>query len=401
MKAAIFVITSILLCCQPLVCGISNKADAGTDSLGFVGRKISAEKRTWIDDSTGYEITQWTRNSENHHPYFTIESFIDDSTALLFSKRTGKLQLYRLNLMNGEMTQITNADNLRNLDHLPQWKTVWYLDGTQLYSLNTTTLKSTYLHSFESFGHHVGSFSVTCDAKWLVFSANKKLPVASDCGYGPFAIYKLNLESKSLVQITMDMGFNIGHVQTNPVDPNLVLYCWQWEKFDRPKLVGHAPIRIWWLNIDGTDGGPLAQEYGTQRTHETWTADGKNIAYVSKYRWGAKIGKHFLGIQSIDGKVNEKYYEQVSPSHQNIFKDDKHWVVDSYNSEGKYLVMFTRGNGKMDKTEILFRHDSSLEGQDSHPHPRFSPNGRYILFSTDKTGIPQVYTVRVDLDKRK
>jgi oligogalacturonide lyase len=370
---------------------------AGEDK-GFVGKVIPSEKITWIDEHTGHEITQWTTIGVNWHPYFTKESFIDDTTAIIISRRTGKEQLYKLDLRSGRLVQMTIATDYRNMEHLPAFATIWYLDGTTLRSLNSTTLKSTDVYDFKNETFHITSFSVTCDGRWFVFSVNKKRATEGDCQYGPFAIFKLNLKDPSLTQITQDYGFNIGHVQANPVDPGLIMYCWQWEKFDRPKLVGHAPIRIWWVNIDGTAGGPLEQEYGTQRTHETWTADGKSIAFVSKYRWGANLGRHFLGIQSIDGKIKSNYWAQVSPAHQNLYKDNKHWIVDLYDDEKPQLVMFTRGVEKLEMTEVLFRHGSSMVGQNSHPHPRFSRDGSYVLFSTDRTGAPQVYTVRVDLD---
>jgi oligogalacturonide lyase len=375
--------------------------EAESDTSGFVGKMIPGEIKTWTDDSTGYEITQWTRNGVNHHPYFTVESFIDNETAIIYSRRTGKDQLYKLNLTNGEMVQMTNASNLKSMDHLPAFKTIWYLDGKKLFALHTGNLHSAEIFDFTKLPFAIQSFSVTCDAKWFVFSAEKKDSLSGQCGYGPFAIYKFNLANKSLQQITLDYGLNISHVQTNPVNPDLVLYCWQWERFDEERLVGHAPIRSWWVNIDGTNGGPFRQEFGTQRTHEAWTPDGKNITFISKYRWGPQKGVHFIGIQSIDDKVHQLYQEQVSPGHQNIFKDNKHWIVDLYNNEEPLLVLFTRGKTTMKETNILFRHGSSMEGQDSHPHPRFSPNGKYVLFSTDKTGQAQVYTVRVNLDQRK
>jgi len=374
---------------------------AVSSDSGFVGKLIPSEKKTWLDDSTGREITQWTSTGPNWHPYFTSESFIDDTTAMIISPRTGKKQLYKLDLHSGQMVQMTAAEDYRNMAHLPAYTTVWYLDGMKLRALNTASLKSTDVYDFKDETFQINSFSVTCDAKWFVFSVNKKRATEGNCQYGPFAIYRLSLQDLSLKQITMDYGFNIGHVQANPVNPNLVMYCWQWEAFDRPKLVGHAPIRIWWVNIDGTDGGPLAQEYGTQRTHETWTADGKQIAFVSKYRLGADLGKHFLGVQSIDGTVKSTYPAQVSPAHQNLYKDNKHWIVDLYNNQEPLLVMFTRSSNELEKTEVLFRHGSSMVGQNSHPHPRFSTNGTYVLFSTDRTGISQVYTARVDLDKAR
>lgn len=59
--------------------------------------------------------------------------------------------------------------------------------------------------------------------------------------------------------------------------------------------------------------------------------------------------------------------------------------------------MFTKGKNSIKETKILF-HGSSMLGQDSHPHPRFSTNGNYVLFSTDKSGIAQVYTVKTNLN---
>jgi len=380
----------------------TQKPDSETIDNGYVGKIIASEMKSWIDDSTGYEITQWTSNTTSHHPYFTVESFIDNETAIIFSRRTGKDQLYKLNLINGKMTQMTVAGSkIRNIDHLPQYKTVWYLDDKKLFTLNTTTLKSEFVYDFESFPYKVGSFSVSCDANWFIFAVEKKNSLSGDCGYGPYAIYKLNLKDKTITQITLEMGFNISHVQANPVDPNLILYCWQWEKFDRERLVGHAPIRSWWVNINGTAGGPFKQEFGTQQTHEAWTPDGKNITYLYKYRWGVNEGKHFLGMQSIDGKTYKAFPAQVSPGHQNLFKDNKHWIVDTFNNDETLMALITIDKKKITDSKIIFRHGSTMIGQDSHPHPRFSPNGKYVLFSTDKFGTAQVFTAKINLDKLK
>lgn len=384
-------------------CSGLNRSDWNivSDTSDYIGRKYTPEFIRWIDDSTGYEITQWTKTGNNNHPYFTVESFIDEETAIIFSDRTGKKQLYKLNLSDGQMIQITDAAHLKTGDiyFLSKFKTIYYFDDRKLNSLNIKTLESKFIYDFSDFEFSIISFSVTCDGKYLVFSVNKKEASPGNPEYGPFAIYKFNLSDKSISQITHDLGFNIGHVQTNPVDPNLIMYCWQWDKPGRPKLVGHSPIRIWWIKLDGSDGGPIPQEYGTQRTHETWSTDGELILYISKYRWGPKKGEQFIGIQSIDGNVNKTFDARVSPAHQNLFKDNQHWIVDFYNDQ-PVLALIKRGEEKIDEVKILFRHNSTLIEQDSHPHPRISPNGKYVLFSSDRTGQPQVYTVKINLDKK-
>ncbi len=369
-------------------------------SESAVGRTISSEKKSWIDDTTGFEITQWTTEGVNNHPYFTTESFVDENTALMFSRRTGKKQLYKLNLLNGEMTQMTDADDLGNIEHLPQFKTVWYLDGRKLRSLNTVTMQAADVYDFEQFQSHVGSFSVTCDARWFVFATDRSGGKSGTCEYGPFAIFKLNLQEKTIAKITPDFGFNISHVQANPTNSNLILYCWQWDAPGRARLVGATPIRIWWVNIDGTDGGPFAQPFGLHRTHEAWTPDGKFVTYSGDFRFGPQKGREVLGIQSLDGTTNAMYDAAVWHAHQNMFKDNKRWVADLHNHDDRLLMLFERGEGAELKSTVLFRHASSWEGQSSHPHPRFSPNGRYVLFSTDRTGRAQVYTVRINLDSK-
>lgn len=395
----LLVFSTVLLLSFHTIC---SPATGVVDTTGYIGKKNIAEFKTWIDDTTGYEITQWTNTGINNHPYFTIESFIDEETAIIFSDRTGKKQLYKLSLINGEMIQITDASHLEtgNIYFLSKFKTIYFFDENKLYSLSIETLKTDFIYDFSSLKFKILSFSVTCDGKFLVFSVNKKEALPGNPEYGPFALYKFNIIAKSIIPITHDLGFNIGHVQTNPVDPDLILYCWQWDKPGRPRLVGHAPIRIWWISIDGNNGGPVDQEYGTQRTHETWSTDGNYISYISKYRWGPLRGNQFIGLQKIDGTENHTYDIRVSPAHQNLFKDNLHWIVDLYNDQ-PVLALLKRGENKIEEVKILFRHNSTLIEQDSHPHPRFSPNGKYVLFSSDRSGSPQVYTVKINLEKNK
>jgi len=44
---------------------------------------------------------------------------------------------------------------------------------------------------------------------------------------------------------------------------------------------------------------------------------------------------------------------------------------------------------------VLCRHDSAMKIQQTHPHPRLSPDGSYVVFSSDRSGYGNVYMVRV------
>ena len=53
-----------------------------------------------------------------------------------------------------------------------------------------------------------------------------------------------------------------------------------------------------------------------------------------------------------------------------------------------------------DKQTAVCRHDSTwkvIEGerQATHPHPSFSPDNRWVLFTSDKEGMPALYLAEV------
>lgn len=75
----------------------------------YIGKVWPSEKVSWIDDEFGFEITKWTSEKyESWHLYFNIESFIDADNAIIYSTRAGGVNLFRLNLVDGSITQLTN-----------------------------------------------------------------------------------------------------------------------------------------------------------------------------------------------------------------------------------------------------------------------------------------------------
>jgi oligogalacturonide lyase len=361
-----------------------------------IGKQSPAEKKTWIDDSTKCEITQWTNTGQNWHLYFNIESFIDNEDVIIFSTRSGKTNLYKMSLYDGKITQMTDENDLKqSIWHNPSKKILWYFNGDTLKALNTTTFKCSVLFVFDKTKPE--SFAVTCDCKWLVYSVNKNPGFRANHSTGPFALFKMNLFTKEVFQISPDYGFRMSHVQTNPVDPNQITFCWQHQYREGGEgIVGNTPIRIWWNNLNGESGGPVVpQELGLHRTHEFWFPDGKFIGFSARFLYGPKKGKQFIGYTGIDGKIVKMFPANVGAAHSQMYSDEKHWVSDLYN--GSNLVLFTLSENKITETKVLFRHDSTWGEQPTHPHPHFSPDGKFILFSTDKTGTPQVYTVKINL----
>ncbi len=360
----------------------------------LIGKSYPSEKKAVENREFGYEVTQWTQSGNNNHLYFNIESFIDSSHFMFYSDRSGKLNLFELDITTGTITQMTDEQDLtQSAWHMPQFHTVWFLTERELKSLNTKTFEVHSVFAFDK--RRPDSFAITCDGKYCVFSKNKNPGLSANNSTGPYALFRLDLLTKEVNQISPDLGFRVSHILASPSDPGKVTYCWA-RITETPGIVGESPIRIWWNNIDGTDGGPVGiQAFGLHRTHEFWFPDGKHIGYSARYRFGPNKGQQFIGIITPDGKDNFMMPVPVSSSHNQIFSDNKHWVSDLY--DGSHLVLFTIEGKEIVKKEVLFMHGSSMKGQPSHPHPHFSPDGKYVLFSSDRSGTPQVYTVKVNI----
>jgi oligogalacturonide lyase len=364
-----------------------------------VGRVWPAELKVWIDSEFGYEITKWTSDDyKNWHLYFNIESFIDEDNAIIYSDRTGTVNFFKLNMIKGTIIQLTDHDTDigGKVWHYPEMNKLWYEVSNTIRVLNYESMENKEIRKFDD--AKLRSFTVTCDEKFLVYSINKNPGWNENNSTGPYAIFRYDLNTKETEQISPDYGFKINHLQASPTNPRIIIYSWQHQyRKGAPGIVGNVPIRIWWLNVDGKDGGPVdPQEYGIHRTHEFWLHDGTRIGYSARYKYGENDGRQFLGSCKPDGSDNFMFEVPVGPAHSQIYKDNHHWVADQ--NDGMILTMWTFDRENILNEEKLFRHESSWNGQPSHPHPHFSPDGKIILFSTDKSGIPAVYSVKVGIN---
>lgn len=361
-----------------------------------VGKIWPSEKQTWIDPEFGREITQWTRHEKpSWHLYFNVESFIDANHAIIVSERSGQRELYRLSLETGEMLQMTaSGDPVGHLWHWPALHTLWFTSGAELAALDTRTLERRVITRLSK---RLSGLSATCDGRWVLASWNKS---ETEDRYGPFAVFRIDAQTGETVQISPDHGFNVNHLQASPVDPAIMTHAWQHLYAPGPMrgTVGNTPVRIWWLRVDGTDGGPLTQEFGIHRTHEFWFPGEHRLGYAARYFFGPNRGRAFLGSCLPDGSNNTMMELPVGPSHPMVFEGGRYWIADLFEGQ-KILTLSETKDYRIVKTEKLFRHDSSWEGQPSHPHVRISPDGRLVLFGTDRTGTPQVHSVRLDLGR--
>jgi len=133
-------------------------------------------------------------------------------------------------------------------------------------------------------------------------------------GAGPSGLRRMNLRTGE-VKIVCNVGFQIGHVQTNPVAPGEIIFCWE--------TGGKAPQRTWFVNGDGTGLRPLYPEAPYEWvTHEAaFNRDEVAIALTWNRRpgvpgdWGiAGTPEHPTGLGIVNLRTQEmRIAGQVPP----------------------------------------------------------------------------------------
>ena len=62
---------------------------------------------------------------------------------------------------------------------------------------------------------------------------------------------------------------------------------------------------------------------------------------------------------------------------------------------GQVIRLWRKSGDGYDGPRILCEHRSSMHIQKSHPHPRFTADGKQVLFTTDHSDYCNVYLVDV------
>jgi oligogalacturonide lyase len=187
----------------------------------------------------------------------------------------------------------------------------------------------------------------------------------------------------------------IGHPQFCPDDDDLILYA------------GPLTDRVWLTDRSGAKNRRLYQRENNMQwvTHEVWVPGRRTVAFVDWPR----------GMKMIDvdrGVVRQLTY---SPAWHAAPDDDGERFVCDTNLPDRGLHTFSVDDDPADDAEFLAASEASSEGkhwagpfpyndgpvaveaaQHTHPHPRFSPDGSRVLFTSDKSGHAQLYEVMLD-----
>jgi oligogalacturonide lyase len=172
----------------------------------------------------------------------------------------------------------------------------------------------------------------------------------------------------------------IGHVNTSPSQRNLLTFCHEgpWNLVDQ---------RVWGLDVDTGNAWKIRPTSGKETVgHEYWYADGRRIGYHGR----DANGKPMIGRIRFDNE--DRHEASLSGRTGHIFSHDERLIV----GDGGGVIRLWRYDGReYSLPRVLCRHDSTMRTQHAHPHPRFSPDGTYVVFTTDHSGHCNVYKANI------
>jgi oligogalacturonide lyase len=180
----------------------------------------------------------------------------------------------------------------------------------------------------------------------------------------------------------------IAHMQFCPDDNTLLFYA------------GPLTDRVWVIQRDGSGNRRLYQRApGEWITHETWIPGSRELAFAD---WPK-------GVRAIHADSGQERRVASFNAWHPVCSRDGRWMVADTNFPDIGIQLFDPHDGVGAPTTLCYPEASSMgehwagpfpyehgpirvnAPQHTHPHPSFSPDGRFILYTSDRTGHAQLY----------
>ena len=367
------------------------------------------EWRAFTDRETGAKVKQLSSYYGNHcHIYFTNPSLFDNNTKMvMFGERENKSNLFTVDLLSGEIVQLTDYErvppplecNFQNVGVSEIRSEAYYWYKKTLMAIDLHSGETRELYTMPE-GYRRSNTNVTSDGKFVLSGCIKDLSgeMELDTGHGyvgfdehwerhPHCFIIKSPVDGGKTEIIHENNLWIGHINASPALPNLFSFCHEgpWHKVDhRIWTMDHITGKIWKVRERKVPNERIGHEY--------WYLDGKTIGYHGEI---PGTGTKFFGRANYDntGGHETSFPFQTGHIHSN---DEKYVVGDGYGSTRH--VRIWRYDPKTDSYEgprAVCVHRSSLNSQIVHVHPRFTPDGKQIIFTSDQSGYGSPYIVDV------
>lgn len=358
--------------------------------MSLKGVIYPSESRWHVDARTQARIRQVTDHpSIHHHPFFFVQPYDVGMNWLVFaSHRTSTPQLFAEVRSTGQLLQLTDRPDLAewSFHPSPDGRYVYFVAGQGAWQLDLQTLAERELANFGSaemretgmVGNAMGTTTLSQCGQWWA------IPVKAG---GVSRFYVINTATGSS-QMILERD-TIGHPQFCPDDSNLIFYA------------GPLTHRLWLINRDGSNNRHFFPRENDQQwfTHESWIRGRKELAFVD---WPN-------GVRAVNADTGHPRWVTRFPAWHAHTDDSGQFFVCDTNFPDQGLHSFGALEGGAPPRQLCMPQASSIGAhwahpfpynngpvkvhapQHTHPHPRVSPDGSRILYTSDVSGHAQLY----------
>lgn len=358
----------------------------------------ASERTEFRDPRTGARVIQLTQQPCINHPlYYLVNSFTPDSRGLVFaSNRAGRYDLYLADVADGALRRLTDLPGVAPFSG--------NVVGSDVY-FTTSAGQVHRLDLFEG-SDRVVAERAGCGLGEVTINATGELGCTLVTRGGRAGLLVFRTDG-SASHVILDGVRALYHPQFHPVDPGQLIYS-----ADPPDP------RLWTVRVDGREDRCFFRNRPDEWfVHETFLGRTDRVAVVCWHR----------GIREVDLRSGAiRPIRDFSAWHISSNADGSRLVCDTHLPDlGLCLVNTATGEvqplclsratnqgrqwpeprplsadgeapGWATMTEQVSA-ESAYGPQWSHPHPSFSPDDRWVSFTSDHTGTPQVYVVEVPL----
>lgn len=378
------------------------------------GQVFQDKQFRYTDAYSGREVIQLTDYlGHSNHFYFTDPCWFNDNKSFFFmSDRDNQSNLFRFDLDDHKITQLTDFDTPGRSRGC--WseanQRLYYWRDQKIIELDPETYEEKEIYTAPEDMEPEARANPTADGKYVISRLQEHVPeekAAISFAYSRFhelfhkkpltQIIRVEVATGNMEIIHEDKRY-MTHINTSHTLPNIMTYCHEgpWYLVEQ---------RIWGLNVETGETWKIRpQDDGLELAvgHEYWFEDGERIGYHGFPRHD-KNREHVFGHLKWD---NSDHVEVRFPFRSTHFQsrdesiivgDGTPAAVFGYQGDAArpFIQLFKWNGEEYVGPRILAYHRSTFNNQHAHPHPRFTPDGKYVLYSSDLTDYSNMYLVEV------
>ncbi len=373
--------------------------------------QVRGEIKEYKDSKTGARVRRLTGDgSSNVHPYFTSWAFVGNNAdnTILVSNRSGAYQWYLLDISAGRLVQLTASQKTSpNMGCVAKSGWLYYFDGLTLHSVKIDTLEDRELYRVPV-GFRPALPTCTADGRYVAFAYCQETVLSTETGRIYSTMHERYYQHPHSVVMRIDAQKGdavaawgeptwISHTLIHPTQPNLILFCHEG---------GGTCVaqRMWVVNLDDMQmrkATPLyPQRPGESCVHEYFTQQGDVGFQYTLDRPGGAREEYNAFIRPDGTWIRQYLFPGQRPGHiqsnsdNSLVVGDRAFLSPDDKEGSQYMSLMTHANGRVQIRRLAW-HGTSWRTQNSHGHPSFSPDDRWVIYNSDAEKSDNVYMADV------